>query len=349
MLGQEGGYTASVSFGDEEIRGSAFNLEVLLVKDYLKIGVDQPVEALGSPWLSCEVGQLRRPAGITYDSTGRFVFVADQSHDRVLVVDAVSCQVLSACGSKGRGSQNFNTPGYIVCDRDQQVVISDLLNHRLQVFVFNPEFASMEHVRTVGGQSTFQFPRGLALDEQGRLYVCDSGNHRVQVFDTLDNYKLVQVIGEAGDGDGQFQQPLDVAISRSNEILVADGGNRIQVFDAHGVFLRSFGKKGKKNGMFKHIPCITVDDENSVFVCDQGNNRVQVLRVSDGSFVHKWGGYSRKPVEDAEGDGNDDAGQGEETPRTDLWVGLSDPVGITLNAYGKVLVSDSIRNCIFAY
>lgn len=352
-----GRYCVNVAFGGEELRGSAFNLEVLPTKDYTKIGEEVVDEKdPGRPWLSVDDGHLMRPAGISFDPAGKFVFVADQSNDRIQVFDADTKELKCCFGTKGRKEFELNTPGYIIVDRDYQVIITDILNHRLQIFSFNPRTAVLQHVRVVGekgkGQGQFLFPRGIKKSENGRLYVCDSGNNRVQVLDTRNDYAFVQFIGEEGEGDGQFQLPLDVAISRTDEILVADSGHRIQVFDQQGVFLRSFGKRGHRNSYFKHITAISVDDENAVFVCDQGNHRVQIFNAADGSFIHKWGGGPKKPPaegeEGAEG-GGEEGGEGEEQIDQNKWIGLSTPSGITLNAYGKVLVSDYDRHCVYAY
>merc|ERR1711879_976203 len=88
--------------------------------------------------------------------------------------------------------------------------------------------------------------------------------------------------------------------------------------DAQGSFLRSFGTKGRKPGMFKHPNSVTVDNENSIFVCDLANHRVQVFDVN-GEFKHKWGGFLKKVDEGDEGGGAEGGG---ETPENGAeWYG----------------------------
>ena len=42
-----------------------------------------------------------------------------------------------------------------------------------------------------------------------KLYVCDRGNYRVQILNTELEY--VDSFGCYGDGDGQFNRPIDIA------------------------------------------------------------------------------------------------------------------------------------------
>jgi signal transduction histidine kinase len=77
----------------------------------------------------------------------------------------------------------------------------------------------------------FDGPRGLVVSKAGQLFVADFSNHRVQVFRASDGAFLRQIGGEAGEGNGQFDCPMDVALSPDEtELLVVDFGNhRIQV------------------------------------------------------------------------------------------------------------------------
>jgi len=368
---EEGCYALSVSIGlpgrgggsvPEEIHGSPFALQVLPPKDHKKIGVVAPgVEEMWRPWIN-DAGLLRRPFGIAFDPTCRFVVVADQCNDRLQVFDVGSRAPVCAFGKKGCGNQDFNTPGSIVADREGRIVVSDVLNHRLQVLVFNPKAQSLWHVRTVGcqgrGECQFQFPRGLANTEDGHLLVADSGNQRVQVLNALDGFRFIRELGEQGGGPGSLNTPLDVAVNRKGEILVSDMNHRILVFDQAGAYLWAIGGKGAKAALFNHPSCIVVDDEDMLFVCDKGNRRVQVFNASEGSFVHKWGGRKRKPQGETDGGDNPEGeaavaelgGQDSPVPVSeDDWLGLLAPAGITVSHHGMILVSDYERNLIYDF
>ncbi|CAJ1364903.1 unnamed protein product [Effrenium voratum] len=280
-----------------------------------------------------------------------YLFIVDQSNHRVQVFDSQTQEVLGAYGSKGLGLTNFDTPCGIVADRENKVIVSDLLNHRLQILEFHPRSQELVFLQTVGhegsGLGQFSFPKGLGLTENGCLLVCDSANHRVQVLD-MEGFKPIREFGSFGSGDGQFDSPLAATISCTGDILISDGNNRVQVFDAKGTFLRSFGVRGKKDGFFHYPVGIAVNDENVLFVCDQGNHRIQVFNAADGSFIHKWGGCRKKKEPPADGEEVPPESDGEDL-KPDEWQGLRSPAGIAVNASGMIIVTDYQTHAIYAF
>ncbi|HEX8766572.1 MAG TPA: peptidyl-alpha-hydroxyglycine alpha-amidating lyase family protein [Candidatus Acidoferrum sp.] len=80
----------------------------------------------------------------------------------------------------------------------------------------------------------------VAWDSGGNAYISDGYiNSRVAKVDKEGNWLMSW--GEPGAGPGQFSTPHSIAIDGSDNIYVADRGNRrIQVFDAAGKFLRQF-------------------------------------------------------------------------------------------------------------
>jgi DNA-binding beta-propeller fold protein YncE len=63
--------------------------------------------------------------------------------------------------------------------------------------------------------------------------VVDRGNDRVQVFDNNGNF--ITKWGSPGSADGQFDNPVGVAVGADGRVYVTDEGNvRIQVFSSSG-------------------------------------------------------------------------------------------------------------------
>ncbi|NIN92136.1 hypothetical protein GTO36_03940, partial [bacterium] len=102
-------------------------------------------------------------------------------------------------------------------------------------------------------------------------------NQRIQKF-TSDG-TFVTKWGSYGTGDGQFEEPYDVAVDSSGYVYVADCFNhRIQKFTSDGTFVTKFGSYGTEGGFaFKYPYGVGVDSSGNVYVC-AGNNCIQKFR-----------------------------------------------------------------------
>jgi len=61
------------------------------------------------------------------------------------------------------------------------------------------------------------------------VYVADSGNNRVQKFDSNGNF--ISKFGTYGTGDGQFINPVDIAVDSSDNVYVDDSLNsKVQIY-----------------------------------------------------------------------------------------------------------------------
>jgi hypothetical protein len=101
------------------------------------------------------------------------------------------------------------------------------------VFVKHFEFSLKKEKHNVA------YFRGLAVDKRGNYFVIDFANKQIFKFDKDGN--LIKIIGNPGNGPGEFQAPLAIAIDGAENIYVADNElRRINVFDNEGTFLRSF-------------------------------------------------------------------------------------------------------------
>ena len=103
-------------------------------------------------------------------------------------------------------------------------------------------------------------------------------------------FRPVLSFGQRGSAAGMLIYPWGVAVNERNEIAVADSGNhRIQVFSSDGTYLRSFGRKGDKQGEFKFPAGIAFDPKNgNILVSDSRNHRVQLFS-EQGEYLHQFG------------------------------------------------------------
>jgi tripartite motif-containing protein 71 len=131
-------------------------------------------------------------------------------------------------------------------------------------------------------EGVMRFPQAVAIGPDGSVYVADQASHVVQVFGPDGVFR--REVGIAGSQPGQLGAVGAIAVAPDNTLLVADGSNRIDRFDANGALLNSWGGTGSDVGQFR----FGAGGGNSaaaggglavsggtVFVADTGNDRIQ--------------------------------------------------------------------------
>lgn len=175
-------------------------------------------------------------------------------------------------------------PSGLALDAEMNVYVAD--SKRREVLVFD---SLGLFKRAIGGPVDLERPTGVAVSSDGeRIYVVDrsdneSDNHRVVIYGK-DGTKI-KVIGTRGDGEGQFNVPLQAAVAPDGTLYVLDSGNfRVQAFNREGKFLRAFGKAGVNTGDFARPRGIAVDDEGKIYVNDASFNNFQIFQP-DGQLL----------------------------------------------------------------
>lgn len=218
--------------------------------------------------------QLVRTYGVGVDSKGK-IYAADQAVGAVFVFDPDNKDHVEMIAN----SREANLPmvAGLALDDDDRLFLTDAkLRH---VLVFNPKHQQ----EAVFGTEVLVHPGGIAIDSENRfVYVADTGNDVVDVFDA-DNYKFLRQIGKPSRKHNQaepgtFSLPEGVAVDKEGNVFVADTvNNRIEMFDADGQFVSTFGKAGDGPADFERPRSIAVDCDGHLWVVDAGQNMVKVF------------------------------------------------------------------------
>ena len=173
----------------------------------------------------------------------------------------------------GTGESQFDQPCSIAVESDDDIVIVDSGNNRIQKFNSDGDF-----IRKWGsyGPNDGQFTNaiGITVDSNDDIYVLDWGSSRVQKFSLTGDF--IRKWGEFGTGDKQFRYPYDIASFPGNSILIADTGNdRIQEISNDAHFITT-GFTWNPTSEFNQPWAATVNKTNSMhYVTDFVNNRIQ--------------------------------------------------------------------------
>jgi len=248
--------------------------------------------------------QFQRPRGIAFAPDGTF-YVADTENHRIQHFDADGL-FLNQWGGFGDVTTGnapggtFNQPWGIAVDKDGNVYVADLWNHRIQKFSPDGEFLLMwGKFGQAESPDAFWGPRDVAVNSQDQIMVTDTGNKRVVIFEPDGTY--VDQFGSVGMEPGQLDEPVGIAVDENDLVYVADTWNqRIQVFDGRAgtgyLPIRQWEVSGWYGQSLDNKPFLDVDDFGKVYVTDPEGQRILVFTTM-GDFLYTWGDYGTGPEE----------------------------------------------------
>ena len=178
----------------------------------------------------------------------------------------------------GQPTDLFNRPTDVAWDAAGDIFVADGLgNARIAKFDKEGKFAkSWGKKGTAPGE--FANVRSVAVDAQGNVYAADGGNKRIQVFDNDGNFKTAFAdVGNAQalcmtKGTNQL-----LYVSNSNPPTDIDRDGEIYRMRLDGSITGKFGRAGKLLKEFGTVNAIDCSNENTLYVGEIGNLRVQKL------------------------------------------------------------------------
>jgi DNA-binding beta-propeller fold protein YncE len=236
--------------------------------------------------------QLLGPYGIATDSKG-LVYVADQKVGAVFIFNT---ETRDTTLIRNGYEAHFGLINGLAIDDGDRLFVSDGKMHR--VLIFNPK-------HEVEGQIAEGLvdPVGLAVDNENRfLYVVDEQQDLLFVYDA-DSLKLLRRIGTPGKKHtlttpGDFGGATNVALDADGNVYVTDTmNNRVEIFDADGKFISTFGKAGDGPGYFARPKGIAIDCDGHIWVADEYQDRVQVFNREGQLLTYIGDTHSNLPGE----------------------------------------------------
>ena len=241
--------------------------------------------------------ELSPPSGLCLTSEGNILLTDDFNH-RIQVYDP-QFNLLFSFGEKGKEQGQLQYPKGITVDKDGNIFVADSWNHRIQKF--NSKGIPLLSFGTCGdGLGELNEPYDILIDPSGVLIVVERYNHRIQFFDK--DGKSLGWVGQRGTtleenladlyetpfnllASPLFEFPTSIAVDSCGNYFVTDSGNhRIRKFNNNWQEILTFGNQGDQNGQFQYPLCISISQNDLLYIADLNNNRIQIY-TAFGQFL----------------------------------------------------------------
>ncbi|RMH34871.1 MAG: hypothetical protein D6690_09945 [Nitrospirae bacterium] len=193
---------------------------------------------------------LNEPVALALDRARRQLYVADQSNNRVRVIDLTTGIITTIAGT-GEAAYTGDGPALEVALAGPSGLALDAVGHLYIADTFNGRIRKLDTdtgmlETALGDGHAFRFdgaaseqsmsvarPYGIAFDRQGQLLITDSDNHLLRKWDPRGS--MISIV--AGDGQARFagdngpadksslNYPFGVAVDPWGHIAIADTFN----------------------------------------------------------------------------------------------------------------------------
>lgn len=213
------------------------------------------------------------------------IFYGDHDIRAVFVQDTFKVRTLA--GGKGRGFENtqFNYPTGIAYDKEDNLYVSDMHNHRIQKWIKGATFG----VTVAGGngygnnENQLNEPGKIAIDALNHLYIADTENNRIQKW-YQGAAKGETIAGGNGVGNqlNQLHKPYGIVLDKDGAMYVSEIENhRVMRWDPNatsGVIVAGGKGEGNDANQLAFPLGIALDRNGNLYVADTYNHRIQLWK-----------------------------------------------------------------------
>ncbi|MGE5595628.1 MAG: flippase activity-associated protein Agl23 [Hyphomicrobiales bacterium] len=228
-------------------------------------------------------GQFLSPIDIEPDGEGN-LYVIDSSTRKLSKFDAQGNFITSVDIRDTAGDpQEASEPWGLAVSPEGMVVVADTFGWRVRTFDkdLKPTGGFGKQPADVGPNAKpspqeLYGPRDAAFDADGNLWVTDTGFDRINVY--RPNGEYIRTIGGVeGSGEGQFNEPVGIAIASDGTVFVADMFNaRVVLLNGDGSWQGSFPVEGWGGQQVTDKPYLEALPDGRLAVSLPSNSEVRI-------------------------------------------------------------------------
>jgi tripartite motif-containing protein 71 len=190
-------------------------------------------------------------------------------------------------GARGSGPGHFRDLTYLDLTPEGSILVSDRGNHRVQVLTSQGRHRLSLRLGGLGSGGTPE-PAGVGSTPAGRILVADLISGQVSRFS-----REGRPLGDFLRGT-PTPRPGGLTVLRGRDVLICiPRRDRIHHLGSSGQLRRSFGGFGSAAGRVRGPEDVARADDESFWVSESGNHRIQRFRLSGGSLGQFQGSLQR--------------------------------------------------------
>lgn len=299
---------------------------------------------------------LNQPSSAVMDQAGN-LYIFDSSNYRIrrvtpdgIIATYAGTGVQGSTGDNGPATQARIEPSArLAIDNAGNLFLTDIVRSvvrritpdgTISTYAGNGQAAHAgENVPAT--QASLALPFGVAVDNAGNLFITEYNSSQIRKVSPDGIMTTIAGSGQHGSSDGpaasaQFSDPRGIAVAANGDLYIADTANELirkvskdgivsTVAGTHFGFDFSGDGGPAVNATFRFPYDVAVDGKGTIYVADNGNERIRAV-TPDGMIdtIAGNGGFRNSP------DG---------APATNLY--LFAPFNISFDAQGNLLIADS--------
>ncbi|CAF1510736.1 unnamed protein product [Adineta ricciae] len=228
-------------------------------------------------------------AAISGDLNGN-IYILDTGNARVIKwsLDNMNGTVVAGGNGYGNATNQLNSPDGMFIDVNTLFIwIADTYNSRI-VRWESPSTGVFFYGSNGSNSDQFYLPFGLFVDtdDSNTLYVADTYNHRVQMWmsGATNGTTVAGQTGTYGIGPSVLYYPVTVIGDKNQNLFILSSGTdsimKWKVGSNMGVLIVGTYSSGSSSNQLYFSYNFKFGPDNSIFVADTGNNRIQKFAFS---------------------------------------------------------------------
>lgn len=243
-------------------------------------------------------GRFLKPRAMTIDHLDQLYIVDTTGRIQVFDTDGNLIHWWKTPETANGRPTGMATKASVGADGKPRLFVADTHYYRMLVYTLEGELLPDEQIGGTPGHSPgeFAFVTDAVCDDDGFFYIGEYGDSdRIQKFSPEGEF--ITQWGGTGHEPGKFVRPQSLVVK--NKVLhICDAGNhRIQLFDVSAdqpQLIDVWGTEGKEAGKFYYPYDLAIASDDSVLVCEYGNQRLQRFDKA-GQWIASWGGPGFDP------------------------------------------------------